>query len=130
LLPVEPSAPEENYSLLIMGDSNDDGDGGGVDGDGSGGNSLSRQGARRETTVPRNWSSMVAMLRNFLWIDANLFRVFASKGLYRWKGDVRGWTRGPHHTPARPEGGAPPGGVAASWPSFVSALGSVFLSRK
>jgi hypothetical protein len=36
LLPVEPSAPGENYSLLIMGDSNDDEDGGEVDGDGSG----------------------------------------------------------------------------------------------
>jgi hypothetical protein len=35
----------ENYSLLIMGVSNDDEDGGGVDGDGSGGNSPSRQGA-------------------------------------------------------------------------------------
>jgi hypothetical protein len=46
---VEPSAPGENYSLLIMGDINVDGDdggvdgdGGGVDGDGSGGNSPSR----------------------------------------------------------------------------------------
>jgi hypothetical protein len=33
---VEPSAPEENYSLLIMGDSNVDGDGNEVDGDGGG----------------------------------------------------------------------------------------------
>jgi hypothetical protein len=24
-------------------------------------------------------------------------RVFATKGIYRRKGDVRGWTRGPHH---------------------------------
>jgi hypothetical protein len=45
----QPSAPGENYTLLIMGDSNIDGDGGGVDGDGggvngdgSGGNSPSR----------------------------------------------------------------------------------------
>jgi hypothetical protein len=111
-----------------MGDSNGDGDGGGVDEDGSGGNSLSRQGARTETSVPQNWSSMAAALRNFSWIDADLFRVFASEGLYRRKGDVRGWTRDPHHISARPEGGAPPGGVAASWPSFVSALDSVFLS--
>jgi hypothetical protein len=34
-LPVEPSASGENYSLLIMGDSNHDEDGGEVDGDGS-----------------------------------------------------------------------------------------------
>jgi hypothetical protein len=48
-----------------MGDSNVDGDGGGgdvVDGDGSGGTSLSRQGAGTETSVPRNWSSMPAVL--------------------------------------------------------------------
>jgi hypothetical protein len=31
---VEPSAPRENYSLLIIRDSNGDGDGGEVDGDG------------------------------------------------------------------------------------------------
>ena len=36
-----------------MGVSNGDGDGGGVDGDGSEGNSPSRQGARTETSVPR-----------------------------------------------------------------------------
>ena len=43
----------KNYSLLIMGGSNDDDGGGGVDGDGSGGNSLSRQGVETETSVPR-----------------------------------------------------------------------------
>ena len=36
-----------------MGVSNGDEDGGGVDGDGSGGNSSSRQGAGTETFVPR-----------------------------------------------------------------------------
>jgi hypothetical protein len=35
-LPVEPSAPGMNYSLLIIGDSKVDGDGGEVDGDGDG----------------------------------------------------------------------------------------------
>ena len=56
----EPSAPMENYSLLIMGegDGGEDGsgvgeDGSGVDEDGSGGNSPSRQGAGTETSVPR-----------------------------------------------------------------------------
>ena len=43
----------KNYSLLIMGGSNDDDGGGGVDGDGSGGKSPSRQGAETETSVPR-----------------------------------------------------------------------------
>ena len=35
-----------------MGDSNDDEDGGGVDGDASGGTSPSRQGTGTETSVP------------------------------------------------------------------------------
>ena len=43
----------ENYSLLIMGVSNGDEDGGGVDGDGFQGNSPSRQGAGTEIYVPR-----------------------------------------------------------------------------
>jgi hypothetical protein len=44
-------------------------------------------------------------------------RVFSTKGIYRRKGDVRGWTRGLHHLVARPGGGPrhpmvrlPPGG--------------------
>jgi hypothetical protein len=49
---VKPLASGENYSLLIMGVSNGDKDGGGVDEDGSGGNSPSRQGAETETSVP------------------------------------------------------------------------------
>jgi hypothetical protein len=114
-----------------MGDNNDDGDGGGVDGDGSGGNSPSRQGARTETFVPQTSSSMAAALRNFSWMDVNSFRVFAPEGFYRRKGDVRGWLGGPHHTLARPEGrGTPPGCVAASWPSSVSALDSVSCQEK
>ena len=51
---VEPSAPGENYSLLIMGVRNGDGDGGGVDGDGSGGNSPSWQSVGLETFCPPN----------------------------------------------------------------------------
>jgi hypothetical protein len=54
-----------------MGVSNDDEDGGGVDGDGSGGNSPFQQGVGTETSVPRNWSSMEAALWNFSWIDAD-----------------------------------------------------------
>ena len=59
-----------------MGVSNGDEDGGGVDGDGSEGNSPSRQGARTETSVPRNLSSMAAELRNFSWMEADSSRVF------------------------------------------------------
>jgi hypothetical protein len=29
------------------------------------------------------------------WKSVRLLRVFPSNGIYRWKGDVRGWTRGP-----------------------------------
>jgi hypothetical protein len=32
-------------------------------------------------------------------------RVFSMKGIYRRKGDVRGWIRGPHHLVAWPGGG-------------------------
>ena len=48
----EPSAPMENYSLLIMGEGDGDEDGSGGDEDGSGGNSPSRQGARTELLSP------------------------------------------------------------------------------
>jgi hypothetical protein len=83
-----------------MGVSNGDEDGGGVNADGIGGNSPSRQGAGTETSVPQNWSSMAAALRNFSWIDADSLRVFTSEAIYRRKGDVRGHPRGPHHTVA------------------------------
>jgi hypothetical protein len=53
-----------------MGVSNGDEDGGGVDGDGSGSNSPSRQGAEKEISVPLNLSSMAASLWNFLWMEA------------------------------------------------------------
>jgi hypothetical protein len=88
-----------------MGVSNGDEDGGGVDGDCSGGNSPSQQGARIETSIPQNLSLMTAALRNFSWIDADSFRVFASEAIYRRKGDVGGRLGGPHHVVARPEGG-------------------------
>jgi hypothetical protein len=39
------------------------------------------------------------------WKSVRPFRVFPSKEIYRRKGDVRGWTRGPHHLVARPGGG-------------------------
>jgi hypothetical protein len=71
-------SPEGDYSLLIMGDSNVDvdggevdGDGGGVNGDGSGGTSPSQQGAGTETSIPRNCSSTVAALQNFIWENAD-----------------------------------------------------------
>jgi hypothetical protein len=52
-----------------MGDSNIDRDGGGVDGDGSRGNSPSQQGARIETSIPRISSATAAALWNFIWTN-------------------------------------------------------------
>jgi hypothetical protein len=54
-----------------MGDNNLNGDGGGVDEDGSRGNSLSRQGVGIETSVPQTSSSMAAVLQNFSLMDAD-----------------------------------------------------------
>jgi hypothetical protein len=39
------------------------------------------------------------------WKSVRPLRVFSSKGIYWRKGDVSGWTRGPHHLVARPGGG-------------------------
>jgi hypothetical protein len=39
------------------------------------------------------------------WKSVRPLRVFPSKGIYRRKGDVRGWTRSLHHLVARPGGG-------------------------
>jgi hypothetical protein len=36
------------------------------------------------------------------WKSVRLLRVFPTKGIYRRKGDVRGWTRRPHHQVAWP----------------------------
>jgi hypothetical protein len=36
------------------------------------------------------------------WKSVLALRVISTKGIYRRKGDVRGWTRGPHHLVARP----------------------------
>jgi hypothetical protein len=60
-----------------------------TDGDGSGGTSLSRQGAGIETSVPRNLSSMAAELWNCSGKNAYCFRVFRREALYRRRGIVR-----------------------------------------
>jgi hypothetical protein len=43
-------------------------------------------------------------LQHVLWKDVSGDRVFATKGIYRWKGNVIGEPRGPHHRPVRPGG--------------------------
>jgi hypothetical protein len=61
-----------------------------TDGDGSGGTSLSQQGARTETSVPQNSSAVAAELRNYFWKIADSPRVFRPEALYRRRGIVRG----------------------------------------
>jgi hypothetical protein len=39
------------------------------------------------------------------WKSIWSFRVFLTKEIYKRKGDVRRWTRGPHHLVVRPGGG-------------------------
>ena len=102
--------------------------GGGVDGEGSGGQTLSRQGAGTGPSDPRNLVSMAAELWNFSWNMTLVFRVFQSGGIYRRKGKVGGHPGGPHHVVARPGGPAPPYGVAASSAHFVSPLDSVYVT--
>jgi hypothetical protein len=67
-----------------------------TDGDGSGGTSPSRQGARTETSVPRNLSSTVLALWNYSGKNADSFRVFHPEALYRRRGVVRGLPGRPH----------------------------------
>jgi hypothetical protein len=54
-----------------------------TDEDGSGGTSLSRQGAGTETFIPQNLSSMAAALRNCSGKNADCFRVFRREAFYR-----------------------------------------------
>jgi hypothetical protein len=59
---------------------------------------------------------MAAALRNFSWMDADSFRVFAMDAIYRQKGDVKGGptplggvARGdPRHPMVWPASGPPP----------------------
>jgi hypothetical protein len=88
------------YSLLIIGDSKVDGDGGEVDGDGRDsdgdrwrwlrGHFPVLAGCRKETSVPRNSSTAAAELQNYSRNFADSFRVFRPEALYRRRGVVRG----------------------------------------
>jgi hypothetical protein len=77
----------------------------------SGGDSPLRQGARKSfwtLSISRRrwrWRLAVCFLEN-----GSGLRVFSSRRIYRRKGNVRRWTRGPHHAPARPRGGPHHGG--------------------
>jgi hypothetical protein len=68
-----------------------------TDGDGSGGTSLSRQGAGIENSIPQNLSSAAAELQNSFWKIADSFRVFHPEALYRRREVVRGLLGRPHN---------------------------------
>jgi hypothetical protein len=63
----------------------------------------------------RSWDDDGKGLQYVSWRSVHPFRVFPSKGIYRRKGDVRGWTRGPHQLVARP-------GVVRAPPYVAAAL--------
>ena len=99
---VEPSTSGENYSLLIMGDSNSDEDGDGVDGDGFRGHFPVPAACRNRDFCPPNLASRWRRLRNSSWNIVDCVRVFGDGGIYRRRGDVGGVPRGPPHRVARP----------------------------
>ena len=105
--------------------------GGGVDGDGSGGQSPSRQGARTGTSDPQNVSSMAAELRNFSWNMTDWFRVFTLGAINRRKDDGRWCFEGPTPRGSAPGGGAVPWhGVKAVGLPRACPSGSVYVSGK
>jgi hypothetical protein len=79
-----------------------------TDGDGSGGTSPFRQGARTESSVPRNSSSAAAELRNYSKKITDSFRVFRWEATYRQRGVVRGRPGRSHNRWARPGSGPRP----------------------
>jgi hypothetical protein len=76
----------------------------------SGGDSPLRQGAGKSFwTLPISRRRRRRLAVCFMEIDRAL-QVFPSRGIYRRKGGIRRWTRGPHQAPARPGGGPRHGG--------------------
>jgi hypothetical protein len=65
------------------------------------GTSPSRQGARIETSVPRNLSSTAAALQNYSGKNADYFRVFRPEASYRRRGIIRSGPGWPHNGWAR-----------------------------
>jgi hypothetical protein len=100
-----------------------------TDGDGSGGTSLSRQGAGIETSIPRNSSAAATELQNSFSKIADRFRVFHPEALYRRRGGARGGPGPPQYRAARARG-APPHGEPALWPPSGSLSVLVLLLGK
>lgn len=130
-LPVEPLASRKNYSLIIMGISNGDGDGGGDRWRWLQGHFPVPAGCRnRDFLSPESPLWWWRRCRTFRGQRLDYLGFYHREASYRRRGDVRGWTRGPHHLVAWPGGPAPPHGVASPWPLSVSSSGSVSLPVK
>jgi hypothetical protein len=91
---------------------------------------LSGRVPRRASGPSRSRDNDGGILQYVSWKSVRLFRVFPSKGIYKRKGDVRGWTRGPHHLVAWLGVARAPYGAVALWPPSVSPLDSVFVLGK
>jgi hypothetical protein len=86
----------------------------------SGDDSPLRQGAGKSFRTlrisGRRWRQLAVCFMK----SVRVLSIFPSEGIYGRKGDVKGWTRGPHHLVARPGGGPhhpmvrPPSGPALS----------------
>jgi hypothetical protein len=101
-----------------------------TDGDGSGGTSLSRQGAETETSVPRNSSTTAAELRNYFWKIAES-PILSRQGVYVGEREDREGAWGLLTQGWRSQGwAAPPMCVSPLRPFSVSSSGSVGLLVK
>jgi hypothetical protein len=69
-------------------------------------------------------------LRYIFWKIDRVLRVFSSRRIYRRKGNVRRWTRGPHHSPARPRGGPHHGGCGRPLAPLCLCFGLRLVSGK
>src|SRR3954469_20888962 len=108
---VETSAPRRNYSHIMKGGSN-------VDGDESGGTSPSRQGADTGILVPRSLMAMAAEIGIASGEKGSRIRVSETGLKYMPKGGISGGLGGPGAPPpgtAR-RGAAPPGRLEPWWP--------------
>src|SRR3954469_5275158 len=118
---VETSAPRRNYSRIMEGGSN-------VDGDESGGTSPSRQGAGTGILVPRSLMAMAAEIGIASGEKGSRIRVSSTDVKYMPKGVTRGGQGSPGPPTARPRGGGagrPPGApVGPLRPSFGVLEGS------
>jgi hypothetical protein len=69
-------------------------------------------------------------LQYVFWKVDRALRVFSSRRIYRKKGNVRRWTRGPHHAPTWPRGGPRHGGCGRPLAPPPSLLWTLFHVRK